>query len=114
MAGKAGATARSKNNTPTAVPMTFFNVEAERSLLACTLLDEDTVDSIVQNLEEDDFYVPAHKIVFSAMKDIVNSNNTLDFVVLTDYLERNAQLDVIGGIDYLTSLATAVPTARLT
>lgn len=111
MANKSTTTANSKNNVSTAVPMTFFNVEAERSLLACTLLDENTIDAIVQSLEEDDFYVPAHKIVFSAMKNIVNANNTLDFVVLADYLERSAQLDVIGGIEYLTSLATAIPTA---
>ena len=111
MASKTGSTGRSKNSISTAVPMTFFNIEAERSLLACTLLDESTIDRIVNNLDEDDFYVPAHKIVFSAMKSIVNSNNALDFVVLADYLERNAQLDVIGGIDYLTTLATAIPTA---
>ncbi|MBR5250708.1 MAG: replicative DNA helicase [Clostridia bacterium] len=111
MANKQGTTSRSKNTNSSVLQMSFFNVEAERSLLACTLIDENTVDSIVPNLSEEDFYLPAHKVVFSAMKAIVNSNNSLDFVVLADYLDRNAQLDVIGGIDYLTSIATAIPTA---
>lgn len=102
---------KSKSKALSDVNMNFFNLEAERSLLACTLLDENTVDDIVLNLQESDFYAPQHKIIFSAMKEVVKANKNLDFVLLADELERTAQIDAIGGIDYLTLLANSVPTA---
>ena len=102
---------KSKSKALSDVNMNFFNLEAERSLLACTLLDENTVDDIVLNLQENDFYAPQHKIIFSAMKEVVKANKNLDFVLLADELERTAQIDAIGGIDYLTLLANSVPTA---
>ena len=102
---------KSKSKALSDVNMNFFNLEAERSLLACTLLDENTVDDIVLNLQENDFYAPQHKIIFSAMKEVVKANKNLDFVLLADELERTSQIDAIGGIDYLTLLANSVPTA---
>lgn len=98
-------------NPSVAMTMSYFNLDAEQSLLACALLDENVANDIAMDLTEDDFYSPAHKTIFKAMQSIAAKNKKLDFVVLADELERNAEMDSVGGIDYLTTLATGVPTA---
>ena len=98
-------------NPSAALTMSYFNLDAEQSLLACALLDDNVANDIVLDLAEDDFYSPAHKTVFRAMQSVSRQNKRLDFVVLTDELERNAEIESVGGMDYLATLATSVPTA---
>ena len=98
-------------NPSAALTMSYFNLDAEQSLLACALLDDNVANDIVLDLTEDDFYSPAHKTVFRAMQSVSRQNKRLDFVVLTDELERNAEIESVGGMDYLATLATSVPTA---
>ncbi len=88
-----------------------YNLDAEQSVLCCALLDDRTVQDVVLDLSEEDFYSPANKTIFCAMHDIVKSNKALDLVMLTDNLERNGQLNAVGGIEYLTTIATYLPSA---
>lgn len=103
--------AKNDNTLSAAINSNFYSLEAEQSLLGCVLIDSRTVQDILLNLTEEDFYSPANKIVFASMRDIVKSNKALDLVSLIDSLERRIQLANVGGIDYITSLATCVPTA---
>jgi replicative DNA helicase len=104
-------TAKNDNTMATVVNSTFYSLEAEQSLLGCALIDNRTVQDILLNLTEEDFYSPANKIIFNSMREIVKSNKALDLVSLIDSLERKVQMANVGGIDYITSLATCVPTA---
>ncbi len=103
--------AKNDNTMATVASSAFYSLEAEQSLLGCALIDNRTVQDILLNLTEEDFYSPSNKIVFSSMREIVKSNKALDLVSLIDSLERKVQMANVGGIDYITSLATCVPTA---
>ena len=87
------------------------SVEGEQCVLGCVLIDQDACINIVSDLKEDDFYIEAHKIIFSNMRAVYNSNQPVDFVTLCDQLEKSNMLDSVGGIDYITTLTNIVPSA---
>lgn len=91
--------------------MTPHSIEAEQSCLGCMLLDENAVLLMMTNLDEESFYIKSHKTIFESMKAIYKANKPIDYVTLTDDLERRGLLENIGGIDYITTLTNIVPSA---
>ncbi len=87
------------------------NLDAERSVLGALLLDKDQIGQVVGSLEADEFYHDAHAAIFRAMLSLFSQGTPLDTLTLADELERQSALEAVGGLDLLTSLAAAVPTA---
>ncbi len=87
------------------------SLEAEQALLGCLLIDVKIQVEIAAFLVEDDFYAESHKYIFNAMLEIIKDNKPVDFVTLTDYLEKNAELERAGGITYITELTNVMPSA---
>ena len=87
------------------------SLEAEQALLGCVLLDNDAQMEIFSKVDVDDFYSEAHKNIYDSMIKIYNKSIPVDFVTLTNQLEVDKRLDVIGGIDYISSLTNGVPSA---
>ncbi len=87
------------------------NIEAEQSVLGSMLIDRDAIIRVASYLKAEDFYVSANATIFAAIRDLYNRREPTDFVTLSDELERNGTLDDVGGVGYLSSLLSAVPTA---
>lgn len=87
------------------------NIDAEKSLLACILLDEKIQLELLEKLDEEDFYLENHRILFACMKSIVYMRVQLDFVTLTDTLEKRGELKKIGDIAAITDLTSSIPSA---
>ena len=87
------------------------SLEAEQALLGCLLIDVKIQVEIAAFLVEDDFYAESHQYIFNAMLEIIKDNKPVDFVTLTDYLEKNAELERAGGITYITELTNVMPSA---
>lgn len=87
------------------------NLDAEQATLGCLLIDSMCQTEIMSMLKSEDFYTDAHKNVFSAMVKIFQKNTPIDFVTLTEELEREGKIDAIGGIDYINFLTNVVPSA---
>ena len=87
------------------------SIEAEQCVLGCALIDQDAAYNIMSTLKESDFYSQPHKIIFEAMYRVFLNNAPIDFVTLTENLDKNDMLDSIGGIDYLTTLTNIIPSA---
>ncbi len=88
-----------------------YNLEAEQSVLGSILIDQELQYEIISKLKENDFYLESHKLVFDAMYKITSANVPVDFVTLSDMMEKSATLEKAGGIDYLTVLARITPSA---
>ena len=86
------------------------SVEAEQSVLGSILLDKEAMISVSETLVPDDFYKEAHKVIYESMLKLYNSQSEIDLITLTDELRDQGYLDDIGGIAYITSLSTVVPT----
>ncbi|HRX57513.1 MAG TPA: replicative DNA helicase [Eubacteriales bacterium] len=85
--------------------------DAERSVLGSMLIDANALEICLEQLREEDFYVPSHAVIFAAMRDIRLSGDAVDLVTLSTELERHNRLEQAGGLTYLTDLVTFVPTA---
>lgn len=87
------------------------NIEAERSLLGCLMLDKNAIVRIADLVETNDFYNTRHSLIFDAMFDLYKNNIPIDILSLTNRLQEKKQLENIGGSSYLTDLVNTVPTA---
>ncbi|PLW02704.1 replicative DNA helicase [Corynebacterium ulcerans] len=87
------------------------DVEAEQGVLGAMLLSPQTVIEIVEVLTPEDFYRPAHQLIYSAMIDLFSDNKEIDPVIVAARLDRNNDLERVGGAPYLHTLISSVPTA---
>jgi len=87
------------------------NLEAEQSALGSILLDRDAIIRVETILRPEDFYQPAHGMIYQAMRDLYNRREPTDILTLSDELGRRNQLESVGGLAYLSSLIESVPTA---
>lgn len=85
--------------------------EAEQGVLGAMLLAPTMVIDILEELTPDDFYRPAHQLIYKAIIDLFSDNKEIDPVIVAGRLDRNNDLDRVGGAPYLHTLISSVPTA---
>lgn len=88
-----------------------FSLEAEQSLLGSILIDPSCMDDIAAIINADDFYMPEHTQIFSAMQSMYLKSKNIDVVTLIEELVQSGTYDEAGGREYLRLVAEAVPTA---
>ena len=87
------------------------SLEAEQALLGCIILDPKIQVEVAGFLHEDDFFVSSHKLIFTAISDIINENRTVDIITLTDMLEKQGNLKNAGDVSYITGLTDILPSS---
>lgn len=87
------------------------SVEAEQSLLGAILIDNVVWESACVNLEVDDFYHPAHRIIFGHMMRLLESGSPCDYITLLTSIQQSGELQGAGGQDYIKSLIENIPTS---
>ncbi|MBU5335473.1 DnaB-like helicase N-terminal domain-containing protein [Intestinibacter bartlettii] len=92
--------------------MELYNIEAEQSILGAILIEPQSITEGSQvNLSASDFYIEKHQIIYNCMKKLYSSNFEIDLVILSSELRNDNTLDAVGGVAYMSSLITIVPTA---
>lgn len=81
------------------------------SVLGAMMLDQTVIGEIAMSVESGDFYQPAHRKIFDAILELDSRNVAPDLVTLVDALERQGELDGIGGKAYLVELLEVLPSA---
>ncbi|OPJ55430.1 replicative DNA helicase [Alkalithermobacter paradoxus] len=87
------------------------SVDAEQSVLGAILLDKDAIIVVSEIITAEDFYKDAHKEIYESIMSLYSKSEPIDLITLTEELKKRNTLDIVGGIAYLTSLSTAVPTS---
>ncbi len=87
------------------------NLEAECSVLGGILLENDSVNQVLELLRPEDFYRESHRKIFRAIIQLTDRNEPVDVITLSDCLTSRGELEAVGGSAYLTSLTEFVPTA---
>ncbi|MGP6174118.1 replicative DNA helicase [Corynebacterium sp. A21] len=85
--------------------------EAEQGVLGAMLLAPTMVIDILEELFPDDFYKPAHQLIYKAIIDLFSDNKEIDPVIVAGRLDRHNDLERVGGAPYLHTLISSVPTA---
>ena len=87
------------------------NVEAEQAVLGAIFLVPSSLILASEILIPEDFYRSAHQKIFLVMLKLNDKGKAVDLVTVTEELSATKQLEEVGGVPYLTELASSVPTA---
>ncbi|MYF26196.1 MAG: replicative DNA helicase [Acidimicrobiia bacterium] len=87
------------------------SAEAEESVLGGMLRSSAASDDVMEHLSEEDFYVPAHRMIYGAMARLYEDNQPIDTLTVSDQLTRTGSLEKVGGIRKISGLWDAVPSA---
>lgn len=87
------------------------NVEAEQSVLGAMFLSKNAAQRAVESLEKELFYSNVHSKIFECLKNLTERKIPIDITTVTSELENKKILKEIGGIEYLSDIVNAVPTA---
>lgn len=84
---------------------------AERSVIGAMLLNPDVILDVAESLRPDDFYFPAHQLIYQAILDLFAQGSNVDVLIVAGRLDRINELERVGGAPYLHTLISEVPTA---
>jgi replicative DNA helicase len=93
------------------IKMPPHSVEAEQSVLGGLLLDNAAWDRIADLLAEADFYRSDHRLIYHHIVKLIERSRPADVITLAESLESTKDLQTVGGIPYLSALATTTPSA---
>ena len=89
------------------------SLAAEAAVLGSMLIDPQSINLVVEKLRADDFYRLEHRHIFHALIGLYEKNrgDGIDAVLLRDELQRRAQLEDVGGVEYLAKIMESVPSS---
>ncbi len=87
------------------------DIAAEQSVIGAMLLSKDAIADVVETLREQDFYRPAHQIIYGVILDLYSRGEPADAVTVSAELTRIQEIARVGGAPYLHTLVASVPTA---
>jgi len=87
------------------------SIKAEQSILGGLMLDNSAWDQIADLILEADFYRHDHRMIFRAMTHLADHSKPFDVVTLSEWLDTREELDTVGGLAYLGSVAKDTPSA---
>jgi len=87
----------------------LHSLEAEMSALGSMLYGERASDEVLAILDEEDFYRPAHREIYRAMRQLQREAKAIDLVTLKQELVRRGKLEEVGGEEHLVRIMEFVP-----
>jgi replicative DNA helicase len=88
------------------------NDSAERAVLGAILMSANAYSEVTEVLRKDDFYKPNHQALFDAILTFHQDNvsQAIDLITITEHLKAKNLLALCGGMAYVASLTSDVPT----
>ena len=87
------------------------SLQAEKSVLGAMMLSQEAMAVAAESLVATDFYYEINGRIFEAMMRLYRHAQPVDFVTLTDQLEKDGTLQALGGYDYISEINRFVPSA---
>lgn len=84
-------------------------IEAEQSILGSMMLDNRVIDEISSELEARDFYRNDHQLIYNEIVRLDERGEAADVVTVSEALTHLGEIDQVGGLAYLGSLAKNTP-----
>lgn len=87
------------------------DLQAEQAVLGAILVDPQSIHVALDSLKPEDFYHPAHQLIFRSMQELADRSLPIDMVTLPERLQTAGHFERIGGWDLLIELAQRVPSS---
>ena len=81
------------------------NAEAEEAVLGAILVNPKCLDKVISILKPEYFYKPAHRYIYEAILQLSSNNNVIDIVSVSDTLNINQKLELVGGRAFINDLS---------
>lgn len=88
------------------------NEEAERAVLGSILIENSSINQVLEILIAEDFYHENHSKIMSCMIDLDREGSAIDVLTLYEWMSSKGIIEEVGGAAYLTYLVSTVPTAE--
>src|SRR5690554_5969181 len=83
-------------------------VEVEEVVLGALLVDKKGVNEVIDILQPEAFYKPAHQVIFEAIDILFKSSEAVDLLTVSAQLKKMKKLEAVGGEFYLIQLTQKV------
>lgn len=90
------------------------DIAAEQAVLGSVLIDPQLMDMLQERLTPASFHAAKHQKIFRRMMDLATEGNPIDVLTLVAKLVEHDEAAIVGGVSYLTRLASSVPTTANT
>jgi len=80
-----------------------YSEEAEAAVISSMLMDMGATAEVSTSLSQDDFYYPAHGIIYNAILEVYNKGQKVDIVTVVERLKKADLLEKVGGSSYVAS-----------
>ncbi|MGH9898003.1 MAG: replicative DNA helicase [Pyrinomonadaceae bacterium] len=85
------------------------STQSERAILGAILLDNSLINQAIELLSVDDFFVVAHRHIYTSMVALSERGLRIDHVLISEELRREGLLEQIGGITFISNLIHGLP-----
>lgn len=85
--------------------------DAEQAVLGAILIDKEAITSVSEIVKPIHFYNDHNMHIYECMIELYEERSPIDLLTLTNKLKKKKLFEKVGGTEYLTSLASVVPTA---
>ncbi len=89
-----------------------YSREAEMAVIGSIISSPDSVAEAAEIITPDDFYFVNNREIFSAVLDLFNEDRPIDYVTVTDALQRRNRFEAAGGAEYLKTIALEASTGQ--
>lgn len=83
-------------------------IDVEKVVLGACMLQAGTYETVSETLSPEAFYTDAHQRIFRAMSVLSKSHIPIDLITVSQQLQKAGEVELIGGLYYLTSLTRDV------
>lgn len=87
------------------------SVDLEEAVLGALMLEKNAITVISDILKPESFYKESHQLIFTAIRTLFSNAQPIDILTVTAELRKQAQLEIVGGAYYITSLTNRVASA---
>ncbi|MBS4029941.1 MAG: AAA family ATPase [Clostridiales bacterium] len=87
--------------------------EAEKSVLGSILIKPELLPLTMEYLTPEVFYLPVHRLIYKALRDLFDERKQIDLVSLNTQLQEKNESEQVGGFTYLMGLTEVLTTATI-
>lgn len=97
--------------TKETIPLVPHNIEAEEYILGSILLENSSLDAVIEIIIPEDFYSERNRVIYKEMLSLRDKGLPIDYVPLIETIDVREKLDAVGGASYIAGLADRIPTS---
>ncbi len=87
------------------------STEAEQAVLGALLLDNSAWEKVADLIMAQDFYRHEHRLIWLAIVRLLDASRPADALTVSERLQAQNELELIGGLSYLVTLTQNTPSS---